>query len=99
MLAPPKSPKRFSSKQHATHYFPAPTPNYEPNYNLLYRYISIEEIPVQYGGLKREKDAEFSIEDGGVSELVTKSGSTATIEIPAPEVRTKKFDPSKIHII
>ena len=47
----------------------------------------MEEIPVQYGGLKREEDTEFSVEDGGVSEIVFKAGSTTTIEIPAPEVR------------
>ncbi|KAJ9691280.1 hypothetical protein PVL29_013453 [Vitis rotundifolia] len=54
----------------------------------LLKYISVEEIPVQYGGLKREKDTEFSIEDGGVTELVVKAGSTETIEIPVPEVGT-----------
>ena len=51
----------------------------------LLKYISVEEIPVQYGGLKREEDTEFSVEDGGVSEIVFKAGSTTTIEIPAPE--------------
>lgn len=54
---------------------------------ILDRYIPIEEIPIQYGGFKRENDFEFSTEDGGVSELVIKAGSTAIIEIPAPQVR------------
>ncbi|RVW40853.1 Patellin-4 [Vitis vinifera] len=54
----------------------------------LLKYICVEEIPAQYGGLKREKDTEFSIEDGGVTELVVKAGSTETIEIPVPEVGT-----------
>lgn len=53
---------------------------------ILDRYIPIEEIPIQYGGLKRENDFEFSAEDGGVSELVIKAGSTAVFEIPAPQV-------------
>ncbi|OAY31598.1 patellin-4 [Manihot esculenta] len=52
----------------------------------LLKYIPAEEIPVQYGGLKRENDFEFSTEDGGASELVIKAGSTETIEIPAAEV-------------
>lgn len=50
------------------------------------RYIAAEDIPIQYGGLKRENDTEFSVENGIVSELIIKSGSTETIEIPAPEV-------------
>ncbi|XP_014517083.1 patellin-4 [Vigna radiata var. radiata] len=52
----------------------------------LTKYIPIEEIPVQYGGFKRENDAEFSSQDGAVSELILKAGSTATVEIPALEV-------------
>ncbi|OAY47100.1 patellin-4 [Manihot esculenta] len=52
----------------------------------LLKYIPAEEIPVQYGGFKRENDFEFSTEDGKVSELVIKAGSSETIEIPAEEV-------------
>ncbi|RDX76594.1 Patellin-4, partial [Mucuna pruriens] len=52
----------------------------------LTKYIPIEEIPVQYGGFKRENDTEFSSQDGAVSELILKAASTATIEIPALEV-------------
>jgi ABC-type uncharacterized transport system ATPase subunit len=55
-------------------------------FNGNYRYVQAEEIPVQYGGFKRENDFEFSSEDGEVSELVIKAGSTETIEIPAAEV-------------
>ncbi|KAJ9163254.1 hypothetical protein P3X46_022943 [Hevea brasiliensis] len=54
--------------------------------DTLLKYIPAEEIPVQYGGFKRENDFEFSNEDGGVSELVIKAGSSETIEIPAVEV-------------
>ncbi|XP_042479096.1 patellin-4-like [Macadamia integrifolia] len=54
----------------------------------LLKYISAENIPIQYGGLKRENDSEFSIEDGSVSELTVKSGGTETVEIPVPEVGT-----------
>lgn len=51
----------------------------------LNRYISAEALPVAYGGLKREGDSEFSLEDE-VSELFIKANSTETIEIPAPQV-------------
>ncbi|XP_047339378.1 patellin-4-like [Impatiens glandulifera] len=51
---------------------------------ILLKYISIEEIPIEYGGFKRDNDFEFSIEDD-VSELILKSGSIETIEIPTPE--------------
>lgn len=53
---------------------------------LSSRYIPAEAIPIKYGGLKRENDAEFSVEDGGVTELIIKANSTENIEIPAPEV-------------
>ncbi|KAK7303607.1 hypothetical protein RJT34_14517 [Clitoria ternatea] len=52
----------------------------------LTKYIPIEEIPVHYGGFKRENDSEFSAQDGTASELILKAGSTVTIEIPALEV-------------
>ncbi|KAJ6313850.1 hypothetical protein OIU78_017488 [Salix suchowensis] len=52
----------------------------------LLKYVPAEEVPVQYGGFKRESDFEFSSKDGEVSELVIKAGSTETIEIPAAEV-------------
>lgn len=57
-------------------------------YSLLwiYRYIAVQEIPVEYGGFNRENDSEFTIEDG-VSEALVKGSSSETIEIPAPEVR------------
>ncbi|XP_008805237.1 patellin-4-like [Phoenix dactylifera] len=50
----------------------------------LLKFIAPEEIPVQYGGLKREDDDEFSPEKQ-VSELVIKGGGMATIEIPVVE--------------
>ena len=50
------------------------------------RYVPAEAVPVRYGGLKRDDDTEFSAEDGGVSEVIVKSNSTETLEIPAPEV-------------
>ncbi|KAK6154542.1 hypothetical protein DH2020_008790 [Rehmannia glutinosa] len=48
------------------------------------RYIAAEEIPVLYGGLRREDDPDFSTQDAA-SEINVKAGATETIEIPAPE--------------
>ncbi|XVF26292.1 hypothetical protein REPUB_Repub14bG0003600 [Reevesia pubescens] len=53
----------------------------------LLKYIPAEEVPVQYGGFKRENDFEFcGGQDAAVSEIIVKAGSTVTIEIPAEEV-------------
>lgn len=52
----------------------------------LFKYISPEYVPIQYGGLSRENDTEFSAADGGVSELFIKPGVKQIVEIPATEV-------------
>ncbi|OMO83156.1 hypothetical protein CCACVL1_11540 [Corchorus capsularis] len=52
----------------------------------LLKYIPAEEVPIQYGGFKKENDYEFCGQDAVVSEVLVKAGSTATIEIPADEV-------------
>ncbi|KAL0442392.1 UNVERIFIED_CONTAM: Patellin-4 [Sesamum latifolium] len=54
----------------------------------LLKYVPIQEIPIQYGGIKRENDFEFSVSDGEATEVVIKAGSTQTIEIPTPEAGT-----------
>ncbi|PHT55546.1 Patellin-4 [Capsicum baccatum] len=54
----------------------------------LLKYIPIHEIPIQYGGLKRENDLEFSVSDCKASEILLKPGSTETIEIPAVDVES-----------
>lgn len=59
------------------------------NYLAWVRYIPIHEIPIQYGGLKRENDFEFSASDCEASEILLKAGSTETIEIPAVDVSIK----------
>ena len=41
---------------------------------------------MKHGGLKRDDDAEFSADDGEVTELTVKGSSTETIEIEATEV-------------
>lgn len=49
------------------------------------RFISAENIPVQYGGLRRQNDEEFS-EDNGIASEITIKGGTSFIEIPILEV-------------
>jgi hypothetical protein len=49
------------------------------------RYIAPEQVPVQFGGLYKEDDTEFSTSDA-VTELTVKPSSKETIEIPATEV-------------
>ncbi|PAN19428.2 hypothetical protein PAHAL_3G270700 [Panicum hallii] len=50
----------------------------------LFRYIAPEQVPVQFGGLYKEDDTEFSTSDA-VTELTVKPSSKETIEIPATE--------------
>ena len=50
------------------------------------RYITPEQVPIQYGGLSKDgDDNEFTTEDA-TTELVLKPTSKHTIEIPAAEV-------------
>ncbi|KAL0016207.1 hypothetical protein SO802_003276 [Lithocarpus litseifolius] len=50
----------------------------------LFKYIAPEQVPVQYGGLKREDEQEFTIEDP-VIEYTIKPSSKETIEFPYTE--------------
>lgn len=52
---------------------------------LHYRYIAAEELPVHYGGLKREDESDFSTEDAS-AEITVYQSSSETIQIPVPEV-------------
>ncbi|KAH0986285.1 hypothetical protein GBA52_013462 [Prunus armeniaca] len=54
--------------------------------NLL-KFIAAEELPVHYGGLKRENDPEFSTEDAA-SEIVINQSSSESVQLPVPEVGT-----------
>ncbi|XP_073301847.1 patellin-4-like [Primulina huaijiensis] len=49
----------------------------------LLKYVPIQEIPIQYGGMKRGKKIENE-----VSELLIRAGSTTSFEIPLPEAGT-----------
>ncbi|KAJ6803277.1 patellin-3-like [Iris pallida] len=52
--------------------------------DTLFKYIAPEQVPVQYGGLSKENDADFSTADA-VTEVTIKPASKHTIEIPATE--------------
>ncbi|OMP03087.1 hypothetical protein CCACVL1_02572 [Corchorus capsularis] len=51
----------------------------------LLKFISPENLPVEYGGLQRENDPEFSPDDKA-SELRVRANTSDRIQIPAPEV-------------
>ncbi|KQK10837.1 patellin-3 [Brachypodium distachyon] len=53
----------------------------------LFRYIAPEQVPVQFGGLFKEDDPEFTTSDS-VTELTIKASSKETIEIPVTENST-----------
>ncbi|KAM7254242.1 hypothetical protein ACFE04_031924 [Oxalis oulophora] len=50
----------------------------------LLKYIAPENLAVEYGGLKRENDTEFSPEDEA-KEFIVKGGTTDYIQIPVSE--------------
>ncbi|OVA06128.1 CRAL-TRIO domain [Macleaya cordata] len=50
----------------------------------LFKYISPEQVPVQYGGLSKEGDKEFSSTDL-VSEIIIKPTTKQTVEFPISE--------------
>ncbi|WCJ38318.1 PATELLIN 2 [Euphorbia peplus] len=50
----------------------------------LLKYISPENLPVEYGGLRRQNDADFSAEDIA-SELIIRGNSSGCITIPVFE--------------
>lgn len=54
----------------------------------LLMYIDAEDIPIRYGGFKRENDNEFSEENSRILELIVKAGLAESVEIPAPEIGT-----------
>lgn len=53
----------------------------------LFKYIAPELVPVQYGGLSREGEQEFTSSDT-VTEEIIKPATKHTIEFPAPETCT-----------
>jgi hypothetical protein len=61
------------------------------------RHISPENLPVKYGGLKRENDIEFFPEDKA-SELIVKPNSASCIQIPVIEVLIRLHKDSNIYL-
>ncbi|KAI3673060.1 hypothetical protein L6452_39170 [Arctium lappa] len=57
----------------------------------LFKYISPELVPVQYGGLSREGEQEFTTNDC-ITEEIIKPSSQHTIELPAPETCTLTWE-------
>lgn len=51
----------------------------------LFKYIAPEQVPVQYGGLKKEGEQEFTAEDTAVTEVTIKPTSKHEVEIPVVE--------------
>lgn len=51
-----------------------------PVVSLFERYIAPEDLPIQYGGFKREDDKEFSDLNGKVTEVTLRAGCTETLE-------------------
>nr|XP_028959368.1 patellin-4-like [Malus domestica] len=54
---------------------------------ILLKYIAAEELPVHYGGLKREDEFDFSTEDAS-AEITVYQSSSETVQIPVPEAGT-----------
>ncbi|XP_068651374.1 patellin-4-like [Aristolochia californica] len=50
----------------------------------LLKYVAPENIPIQYGGLKRENEDEF-LDNEAITEMTIKGGGSHTIEIPIAE--------------
>lgn len=56
----------------------------------MYRYIAPEQVPVQYGGLSKENDTDFTTADA-LTEVTIKPASKHTVEILATEVKDTDF--------
>lgn len=77
----------FTQRTKSKFVFAGPTKTTE----TLFKYISPELVPVQYGGLSREGEQEFSTTDC-ITEEIIKPSSQHTIELPAPETCTLTWE-------
>ncbi|KAL3638189.1 hypothetical protein CASFOL_017560 [Castilleja foliolosa] len=57
----------------------------------LFKYISPEQVPAQYGGLGKEGDQEFTTSDPAIEEII-KPSCKHTIELPITEVGTNVWE-------
>ncbi|KAI5067418.1 hypothetical protein GOP47_0017946 [Adiantum capillus-veneris] len=62
----------------------------------LFKYISPDQVPVQYGGLSRLDDSAFIGIDAPTTQVVVKAGETRTIELPVPDAGKVVWDISVI---
>ncbi|KZV37313.1 patellin-3-like [Dorcoceras hygrometricum] len=53
----------------------------------LFKYIAPEQVPIQYGGLSKEGDQEFTTADPATEEII-KPSSKHTVELPISEAST-----------
>ncbi|PKA51727.1 Patellin-3 [Apostasia shenzhenica] len=70
----------FSQRTKSKFVFAGPSKSAE----TLFKYIAPEQVPVQYGGLSKENDPDFTISDP-VDEIIIKPSSKHIIELPAIE--------------
>lgn len=52
---------------------------------VVIRYIAPEQVPVQYGGLSKEGETEFTTADSATEETIKPTGKH-TVELPITEV-------------
>ncbi|GMI85108.1 hypothetical protein HRI_002180100 [Hibiscus trionum] len=52
--------------------------------DILFRYIAPEQVPVQYGGLSREGEQEFTVADAATEDII-KPATKHTVEFPITE--------------
>lgn len=70
----------FTTRTKSKFVFAGPSKSAE----TLFKYIAPEQVPVQYGGLSREGDYEFTTSDPAIEDIV-KPTSKHTIEFPVNE--------------
>ncbi|XP_022885645.1 patellin-3-like [Olea europaea var. sylvestris] len=70
----------FTERTKSKFVFAGPTKTAE----TLFKYIAPEQVPVQYGGLSREGEREFTTADPATEEFI-KPACKHTIELPIPE--------------
>ncbi|KAL2520203.1 Patellin-3 [Forsythia ovata] len=73
----------FTERTKSKFVFAGPTKTAE----TLFKYIAPEQVPVQYGGLSREGEQEFTTADPAIEEFI-KPASKHTIELPITEACT-----------
>ncbi|CAA3011140.1 patellin-3-like [Olea europaea var. sylvestris] len=73
----------FTERTKSKFVFAGPTKTAE----TLFKYIAPEQVPVQYGGLSRDGEQEFTTADPAIEEFI-KPASKHTIELPITEACT-----------